>query len=240
MNMKTVMVAVTITLASSTFATEQIPETIIINGMEKDLLSEPLYPYLERLDHTPKVVSTFPHTALYRGYVGTWTLKENYLWLVSYETADGNGWDMKKRALIKLNKWWWRGPVRATWFTGDLYVVHGKEVPQHLLEFPGFGTVYERYLAIRINKGAVEKIRVIDHKTMNAEIIAEMDRPPLSVIGPDIKLKTVVYEPGWYGGTDDVAHMHGITVEAFRKLNGLGPDEELEPGVKVKVPCKYQ
>lgn len=240
MKIKVTILMVMFALTTSTLATPQIPETIIINGQERDLLSYPLDAYLERLDKQPEVVGKWQSTDLYRCYVGTWIIKEKHLWLKSYQTLDEGGAKLEKRSLAKLNKWWWRGPVKADWYSGDLYVVYGKEIPPENDLFGGVPYEYEKYLQINVNKGAVEQIRVIDTETKRAIDQALRNKPPISVIGPDEKLKTIEYQRGWYAGTDDVAHMHGITVEAFRKLNGLASDEELEPGAKVKVPCAYQ
>ena len=102
------------------------------------------------------------------------------------------------------------------------------------------GPLYERYLAIRIKEGTVEGVRVIDSKTKMAEDDARWFKAPLSEVGPDVKLKTVRFDPDQYSSIAELASMNDITEEAFRKLNGLSVDEELKPGSKVQVPRIYQ
>lgn len=55
--------------------TDQIKEKIIINGEQYSMVTEPLLPYLKALNN--KVKFQYETTACWRGYLGTWELKNN-------------------------------------------------------------------------------------------------------------------------------------------------------------------
>lgn len=84
-------------------------------------------------------------TACWRGYIGTWEIKDGKFFLnnlVGY---------------IKLAK---DEPIHATWFTGVLRIPQGELV--HYVHM-GFGSIYEKELHIKIEAGIVTKQRVIDN-----------------------------------------------------------------------------
>ena len=55
--------------------TAQCRERLIYNGEEYYLATEPLAPYL--VSH--KIRFTAPHTACWRGYIGSWLIEDNKL-----------------------------------------------------------------------------------------------------------------------------------------------------------------
>ena len=77
--------------------TAQCRERLIYNGEEYYLATEPLAPYL--VSH--KIRFTAPHTACWRGYIGSWLIEDNKLYLVDlpgygYHKASkgiANAWD---------------------------------------------------------------------------------------------------------------------------------------------------
>ena len=58
--------------------TAQIREKLKYNGKIYHLAAEPLYPYL--VEHKIKFVSS--STACWRGYVGSWLIEDDHLYLV--------------------------------------------------------------------------------------------------------------------------------------------------------------
>jgi hypothetical protein len=85
-------------------------------------------------------------TACWRGYQGSWEIKEGRFYLTGlrgrYALADTT-------------------PLFADWFTGVLRVPRGKQLQYvHM----GFGSVYEEELHIKIEKGVVVTSRVIDNR----------------------------------------------------------------------------
>lgn len=127
--------------------TAQVSERLIYGDKEISLFTNPLGVYLR----ASKVSFVSPHTANWRGYVGTWELKEHEgverLYLVdlqahkSYEELIGikdifPGFDT----------------VFAHWFTGELRLPQGS-----LLNYVhgGYASTYEYDLLIEIKQGVV-------------------------------------------------------------------------------------
>jgi len=99
-------------------ATEQVPDYLIYQGKEYPLMTLPLGPFLREKGsrYTFKMINT----ANYRGYNATWEIANNKLLLKSFS---GNV-DGKRVGLDYLfpNQ---KGPVVATWFSGELNVGRG-------------------------------------------------------------------------------------------------------------------
>ena len=84
-------------------------------------------------------------TACWRGYIGTWEIKDDKFYLKKIDGA------------VRLAK---KEPIQATWFTGVLRIPQGKEL--HYVHM-GFGSIYERDLLIKIQEGVVVDQKVIDN-----------------------------------------------------------------------------
>lgn len=93
-------------------------------------------------------------TACWRGYVGTWKIEDNRLWLVE---------------LIGRFRLAVPGPVFADWVTGVLRVPRGE-----LLDYVhmGFGSVYEEELHIAVERGEVRGRRIYDNRTRDHDVVA--------------------------------------------------------------------
>lgn len=147
--------------------TAQIPERLIIDGKETAMTFCPSLPYshprivevdeAEAARDAPFVFST----ACWRGYVGTWEIKEGRFFLV--------GLRGKYRVLGTE-------PLLADWFTGVLRIPKGKML--HYVHM-GFGSVYEQELHIKIEDGMVVASRVIDNrgKRFNVQELALKNLP---------------------------------------------------------------
>lgn len=138
--------------------TAQMHENLVLNGEETSMafcppLSEnnDLIIQLnnEEAEHSikdHKFGKMIFSTACWRGYLGTWEIKENRFYLK----------DIIGR--YKINA---PGPVLADWFTGVLRIPRGKMLQGiHM----GFASVYEKELHIKIDKGIVVKEVEIDNK----------------------------------------------------------------------------
>jgi hypothetical protein len=90
--------------------------------------------------------SIFFSTACYRGYVGTWEIKDGRFFLVGI------------RGLYRLLG---KEPILADWFTGVLRIPRGE-----LLKYAhgDFLSVYEGEVRVSIDRGVVVKTRVIDNR----------------------------------------------------------------------------
>lgn len=97
--------------------TAQVSEKIIIAGEELNLLNNPLKSYIE--DEGLEFL-LYP-TACSRGYLSTWELKDNTLYLVDFKGNIGTWNDSED---VDMNYLFPNaGKVKATWFTGKLGVL---------------------------------------------------------------------------------------------------------------------
>ena len=145
--------------------TAQIAETMIYKGEELSLCDEPLHYYLQTIAKDLKLEA--PSTALWRGYVGTWTIEDDRLYLVKlkgYISTDSG------TAEIVLGDVFPDYPdgVFAHWYTGELCCPMGG-----LLEYVhgGYASRYEMDLFLKIEKGVMVSNRIVNNGT------AEPDSP---------------------------------------------------------------
>ena len=103
--------------------TAQAMETIIIGGKEYSMASEPLADYLANLKIKPALFA--PSTACWRGYYGTWEIKNKMLYLIDLECYTANK---------EERKYWKVGmdfifpnqtEVFAHWFSGEIRIPQG-------------------------------------------------------------------------------------------------------------------
>lgn len=97
---------------------------------------------IEKENTRPSVVST----ACWRGYVGTWKIKNGLFYLVS----------ITGRYRIIGND-----PILADWFSGVIRIPQGKLL--HYVHM-GFESVYEEEVHVKIEKGKVVESYVIDNR----------------------------------------------------------------------------
>jgi hypothetical protein len=133
--------------------TAQVHETLILDGMRTSMAFCPPLPLGHRRvvvvdvgeqpEDTRRLTSS---TACWRGYVGTWQVRDGRLFLVALAGS---------YALIGSE------PLFADWFTGVLRVPAGRELEDvHM----GFGSVYEEELHLRVEEGVVTASRKVDNR----------------------------------------------------------------------------
>lgn len=137
--------------------TAQFHERLILNGETTSMaFCPPIPPYHPRIHVLSQdeiaagikrgEISAFIHsTACWRGYIGTWEIKDECFYLVQVEGA------------FKVIG----EPILAEWFTGALRIPRGEQL--HYVHM-GFGSIYEEELHIRVEHGRVVKYRVISNK----------------------------------------------------------------------------
>lgn len=128
--------------------TAQIQEKILLNGTLYPMSSEPLnYNFSYWLTNGKNLHS--PHTACYRGYVGTWEIQDNKLYLVKlvgyldlFETLQLND------LFPHLSE----DRLFADWFTGELVLNGGK-----MIEYvhSGYESRYEYTILLQLVNGEV-------------------------------------------------------------------------------------
>jgi hypothetical protein len=139
--------------------TAQTPEKLIYEGSELALCSEPLalFPGVERVE-APYFA---PSTALWRGYVGTWAIESDRLYLKSLRRAKrvaGQGVNVGIEDLFPG----FPDGVFAHWYTGELRCPRGA-----LLDYVhgGYFSVYEEDLFFRVQRGVVVEERIVRNGT---------------------------------------------------------------------------
>ena len=146
-------------LVSSAYATAQVGERLLYKGETNRLCTLPLDPYLKahnlRLHEVAPSKKIITSTACWRGYIGTWQIKDGFLWLVNVENLD--------QAQVPLSKVFTNQapPIKATWYSGTLHVTQGKMLRYVHAEF---ASKFERDLYIEINNGKVVGERVVENK----------------------------------------------------------------------------
>ncbi|GAA4052164.1 hypothetical protein GCM10022409_43830 [Hymenobacter glaciei] len=133
------MVLVAALLPQVAFATAQAPDLLLYHGDTLLLQTNPLEKWLEQQPQRPAELRGNGSTACWRGYVATWLLKDDHLFLLAVQPCGG-----LPLAAAVLQKWFpLEDPHRiaATWVMGRLDVVKGKLVRyEHL----GYGSIYEQ------------------------------------------------------------------------------------------------
>lgn len=160
----TFIIILTLLLGLKVFATAQFPDKIIYNGKKYNLHSNPLEAYFEKNpDKRPK--GGIMSTALWRGYVATFKVKDNQLFLEDIEieyqdTISKEDYDLKWRSVLnevfpdKKN-------IKIDWLTGLLVIPHGKLVNYvHM----GYGSTYKKYILLEIDKGDLKKEKRFKYK----------------------------------------------------------------------------
>jgi len=150
------------------WATAQTPEKLHVNGRVFSMQSTPLAPLLERREDLEKVFESLS-SGCWRGYVGTWHVEGDRLYLASLEReiydpkldrGKHSGYVVKE---VPLSVLFGRAkaPIEATWYTGTLRVPDGR-----MLEYVhmGFGSLYERELRLEVVRGRVVSRKMVDNR----------------------------------------------------------------------------
>lgn len=126
--------------------TAQISERLTVDGEQVALLSNPLSDYFSQGGFDPGFQST--STALWRGYVGSWEIVADRLYLVSIQGVLNSGEDACLESVFPG----FPDRVFAHWFTGKLRVPKGK-----LLNYVhmGYASTYERDMFLHLRKGVL-------------------------------------------------------------------------------------
>lgn len=129
--------------------TAQVYERLIYDGSEHMMAAEPLSDYFTLGGHDPGFVT--PHTACWRGYVGTWEVVGDRLYLVDLEGQLTDGSKGSVESVFPGQG----GRVFADWFTGTIRVPQGEQLSYI---HAGWGSIFERDLLLRFDEGRlVEK-----------------------------------------------------------------------------------
>jgi hypothetical protein len=126
--------------------TAQIGEKLNYEGREVSMCSEPLGVFFALGGHSPEF--EFTCTALWRGYVGTWEIVNDRLYLISLSGTLKDGSDATLETVFPG----YPDRVFAHWYSGTLRIPEGAQLEYiHM----GYGSTYERDRFLRIEKGVL-------------------------------------------------------------------------------------
>lgn len=139
-----------ILLSNTVFGTSQFGDILIYKNDTVSIFSNPLEAYFEkkgeRTIHGHEMEGLC--TALWRGYVATWEIKNDSLFLIRIQTdyCSDSPTDLDINKEFKSNK------VFAHWFTGNIRSQLGE-----MLSYmhAGYGSVYEKEQFFQIKAGAI-------------------------------------------------------------------------------------
>lgn len=124
--------------------TIQAGEILIYNSKKITINTEPLKPYLESLSYVDFI---FKSTALVRGYIGTWDIKNKKLFLVSLIGFIENNDQIDLNYLFPNKK-----EVFAKWYSGDIRIPEGKLLKKVNL---GYASIFEKNRLLSFKDGTL-------------------------------------------------------------------------------------
>jgi hypothetical protein len=129
----------------------QIPEVLLYEGNRVPMCTEPLSVLLATLTGASRFRPT--STALCRGYIGTWEVSDNRLFLIELTGQLADGTIASVRTLFPEAQ----GPVFATWYSGTIRVPRGKMLKYvHM----SYRSIYEEDLLFDVVEGSVRELTV--------------------------------------------------------------------------------
>lgn len=143
--------------------TAQIAENLCFEGVMLRMCDTPLDSYFSFGGRRPEPgFDCYSCTALWRGYVGSWEITNDRLYLVDLSGTLRDGTDVCLATLFPD----YPDRVFAHWYSGELRIPEGK-----LLNYVhmGFGSRYERDLILSIRNGILlsRKTRINGHAGVN-------------------------------------------------------------------------
>ncbi|WP_315817767.1 hypothetical protein [Paraflavitalea speifideaquila] len=151
-----------VTSSLKLWATAQYPDKLWYKGKEYDMHTNPMEAFFEKHpDRKPKngIIST----ALWRGYVATFEIKNDQLLLKDIEIKvqdTGKTYQTKWVSVLK-EVFPNQQEINIDWYTGLLVLPHGKLVNYvHM----GYGSTYEKYILLEIGAGKLTQEKKLDYK----------------------------------------------------------------------------
>ncbi len=129
--------------------TAQISENLVYRNTGYALFTEPLEEWFRQCGRRPPFALRL--TACWRGYLGSWEITDDRLYLVDLEGTMQSGEEANLQTVFPDQV----GPVFAEWFSGDLRCPTGP-----LVEYvhQGFQSRYASELVLRVEKGGVASV----------------------------------------------------------------------------------
>jgi hypothetical protein len=140
--------------------TAQIAERLHYLGEDVAMCTNPLDDYFAMRGVNSRFQSNC--TALWRGYVGSWEIVDDRLYLVSLSGTIEGGADATLATIFPD----FPDRVFAHWYSGTIRIPQGKQLEYvHM----GYGSTFERDLLLDIERGLVVATRVRHNGTADSE-----------------------------------------------------------------------
>ena len=140
--------------------TAQIAESLLYEGEDLAMCTNPLSDYFAVGGFAPRFQSNC--TALWRGYVGSWEIVDDRLYLISLNGTLEDGTDASLATIFPE----FPDRVFAHWYSGTIRLPQGKQLEYvHM----GYGSTFERDLFLDLERGVVKNTRVRHNGTAVSE-----------------------------------------------------------------------
>lgn len=140
-------------ITTTTLATEQRPDTLLYEGKNYSLHTNPMELYFDKYP-SKKPRAEVISTGLWRGYVATFEFKSNTLILKDIHilqsmksTEKGNRWKSVKDGLVSKDE-----DLAIDWFTGILEIPYGKKLDYLLF---GYESPHSNYILLEVKNGKI-------------------------------------------------------------------------------------
>lgn len=134
--------------------TAQVSEALRYEGQDGHMLSLPLEDYFSMSAYHPPFRA--PHTANWRGYVGSWEIRNDHLYLIGLRGRLEDGTEVTLDTIFPG----FGERVFAHWFSGTLRVPEG-DLAHY--EHMGFGSKYAIEVFLQLEQGIVVGKREVRH-----------------------------------------------------------------------------
>jgi hypothetical protein len=131
--------------------TAQIPERLLYQGRQVAMCTNPLSGYFAMGGRKPRFLCD--STALWRGYIGSWEIVDDRLYLISLQGKLENGADTTLETIFPD----FPHKVFAHWYSGSIRIPEGKQIEYvHM----GYASTYERDLFLEFERGVAVRKRM--------------------------------------------------------------------------------
>ena len=148
-----ILMLIALAISAVAFATAQTPDTIILNGQEYSLNTNPLTLYLREKKWT-RPEDAVVSSANWRGYTAVWEIVDHQLMLKDVTIRINIGKDRYAKKSILRDLFPNSETIVATWYSGALIIPDG-EMTQYV--HMGYGSMHSHYQIVRVKHGQVEE-----------------------------------------------------------------------------------
>jgi hypothetical protein len=161
--------------------TAQFSERLRYHDRDVGMCNQPLGVYFSLTGTCPEFEITC--TALWRGYVGSWDIVDDRLYLIKINGSYKDGSPVTLASLFPE----FPERVFAHWYSGELRIPEGK-----LLDYvhQGYGSTYERDIFLQVENGVVIFSRTVHNGTsLNVDAPEGYAVGGMTIFGKDIDQK---------------------------------------------------